>query len=110
MHRQFDQAVECYRRALAIRPNFVEAICNLGNLLRERGETVEALQLLEKAYALDPNAVPAVANLGVVLQELGRTDEAQRYALRLCGLRPIEPRCTSIWETPIETWVMPPRR
>jgi tetratricopeptide (TPR) repeat protein len=75
-----------YERALAGRPDFADAHCNLGRLHHDAGELAAA----ETSYRLAICASPEVAlywfNLGVVLEDLGRCAEAIKayeHALQL---------------------------
>jgi tetratricopeptide (TPR) repeat protein len=70
------EAMAAYRRALEIDPDLVDAHVNLGRLLHERGETVEAERHYRLALATRPEDTTAAYNLGVVLQDLGRLREA----------------------------------
>lgn len=71
-----EEAMAAYRRALEIDPGLADAHVNLGRLLHERGETVEAERHYRLALAARPDDTTAAYNLGVVLQDLGRLREA----------------------------------
>jgi tetratricopeptide (TPR) repeat protein len=71
-----EEAMAAYRRALEIEPDLADAHVNLGRLLHERGETVEAERHYRLALAARPDDTTAAYNLGVVLQDLGRLREA----------------------------------
>ena len=54
--RRFDEALECYERALAARPDHVAALYNRANLHWDRKRDFDsALRDLEKVVALDPS-------------------------------------------------------
>lgn len=61
--KRFDEAVESYRRALAIHPGHGAAWNNLGVLLKQRGDTVSARRAFESALAIDPAHRQAIINL-----------------------------------------------
>jgi hypothetical protein len=68
----FDQAIECYEKALKLRPNFADAQCNLGVALQETAPTLgPAIAAFEKAIAMDYNFATAHWNLGFSLLLLG---------------------------------------
>ncbi|HTG33700.1 MAG TPA: tetratricopeptide repeat protein [Thermoanaerobaculia bacterium] len=71
-----EEAMAAYRRALEIEPDLADAHVNLGRLLHERGEIVEAERHYRLALAARPDDTTAAYNLGVVLQDLGRLREA----------------------------------
>ena len=52
---RFDEALESYDRALAVRPDNAEVHCNRGNTLYELNRYEEALASYERAITLKPN-------------------------------------------------------
>jgi len=71
-----DQAIDHYRRAVALRPDYAEAHYNLGRLLVEHGQLADAIVHYERAAAINPADAEARNNLGVTLFGMGRADEA----------------------------------
>ena len=59
-------------QALALKPDYAEAYCNLGNALQELGRLDEAEARYLQALALEPAHANTHNNLGNTLQELGR--------------------------------------
>ncbi|MDA9022727.1 tetratricopeptide repeat protein, partial [Alphaproteobacteria bacterium] len=77
-----------YRKAIALKPDYVGAIYNLGVTLQEQGRLDEAEANYKKAIALKPDYVGAIYNLGVTLQEQGRLDEAEANYKKAIALKP----------------------
>jgi tetratricopeptide (TPR) repeat protein len=75
-----------YRRAVAQKPDFVEAHYNLGNALKRLGRLEEAAAAYRAALLLRPELMPAHHNLGSVLLELGRAEQAADSFRRALGL------------------------
>ena len=73
---QLDVAVECFEKALAIKPDYTEVNYNLGLTLQELGQLDAAVESYKKALAVNPNYAEAHNNLGVTLKELGQLDTA----------------------------------
>lgn len=71
-----DEAVACYREALALKPDFAEVYGNLGKALRDQRKTDDAIDCCRKAIALRPDLTEAVNNLGNALMDQQRLDEA----------------------------------
>lgn len=71
-------AIEEFRKAVAGRPDFVEARVALSTYLLEAGSAEEALPHLEAAVRFDAENVPARLNLGDTYRLLGRYGEAKR--------------------------------
>jgi tetratricopeptide (TPR) repeat protein len=76
---QFVDAIECYRRALKLRPHFVEARNNLaqahdglGSELAAKGRWDEASVSFQQAVDIDPNFFEAHCNLGNALRSAGQ--------------------------------------
>jgi len=73
---ELEEAIGYYRRALLLKPEFVEAQYNLGLALERAGQNAAAVEAYRAALALRPALVPAWHNLGSVLLALGRPEEA----------------------------------
>lgn len=58
-----DLAEKTYRRPLAINPNSIAALTNLGNIEQRRGNQNEAVKKYNFALSIDPTAFEARANL-----------------------------------------------
>lgn len=74
------------REALRLRPQFLEALNNLGNVLVLQKQYQEAIECYQRVLAIRPDYPEAYSNLGSALRGLGRLDEAvmnYRQALRL---------------------------
>jgi tetratricopeptide (TPR) repeat protein len=73
---QFVEAEACYRRALLLRPDFVEVYCNLGGVLRSLKKFQEAIENYRQALDLSPAFKAAYEGLGICFTELGERDQA----------------------------------
>ena len=62
--------------AIRLKPDYPEARCTLGLLLRKAGKTDEAIEQYEKALAVRPDFGDAHNNLGAILASEGRQAEA----------------------------------
>jgi tetratricopeptide (TPR) repeat protein len=88
MAEKWEKAVECYRAALALRPEAAEVYSSLGGALLSQGRTDEALFACQQAVRLDANYSMAHGNLGSTLGKLGRVDEAITEYRRAIQLDP----------------------
>jgi len=80
------EAVQHYREALRLKPDYAGAHYNLANLLETWGRSSEAIAQYQMALRLKPEYVCAHNNLGIALHAAGRSEEAiahYREALRL---------------------------
>jgi protein O-mannosyl-transferase len=93
--READQAIDHYRRAVALRPDYAEAHYNLGRLLVEQGQLDDAIAHYERAAAINPADAEAQNNLGVTLFGIGRVDDAIVHYQKALEIQPdyAEPSC-----------------
>lgn len=81
--KRFPDAVNDFRRAVDIRPNFPEAWNELGFALRNTGQYAEALRAYEQALRLRPDYPEALEYMGEAYVKLGRLNEARAILERL---------------------------
>jgi tetratricopeptide (TPR) repeat protein len=72
------EAVEAYRKALELCPEFHDIRHRLGLALREAGLPAKALQEFRRVQRANPDFLAASVQLGVTYYSLGRADEARR--------------------------------
>jgi protein O-mannosyl-transferase len=82
-----DQAIDHYRNAVALRPDYADAHYNLGRLLVEQGHLDDAIVHYEKAVAINPADAEAENNLGVTLFAIGRVDDAIQHYRKALEIR-----------------------
>jgi protein O-GlcNAc transferase len=73
---QKDAAVESYKKAALLKPDYAKAHYNLGGALQEICQLDDAVKSYERAIALEPENAEAHNNLGNVLRELEKLDAA----------------------------------
>ena len=54
---RLDEAIDSYRLAIELRPDFFEALANMGNLLQRTRRRSEAIEAYRRALALRPHEV-----------------------------------------------------
>ena len=59
----FVEAINCYKQAIKIRPNFSDAFNNMGNVLVKVGKFDEAIKSYNQAVLIEPNYSTAHLNL-----------------------------------------------
>ncbi len=82
-----DEAIEHCREALAIRPDYVEAMNGLGIALVEDGKAEEAAEQFKKALRVKPNLFAAHMNLGSALLDTGDVEKATEHLRAAVQLR-----------------------
>lgn len=83
-----EEAIDFYREAIAIKPDFTIAYVNLGVLLAGNGQLAAAIASYQQAIHLDPNQVEAHNNFGILNKRLGRWAEAVTSFRQAIQLRP----------------------
>jgi tetratricopeptide (TPR) repeat protein len=76
---QSASAIERYRQAVELDPEYVEAWCNLGVCLGACGSVDEAVRACSRALAIDPTCADAHYNLADMLEQAGDIAEARRH-------------------------------
>jgi predicted O-linked N-acetylglucosamine transferase (SPINDLY family) len=83
-----EEGLESCRKAIALKPDYVEAHYNAGTALRLLGRYEDALKCFDRALALRLNYFKAHNNRGAVLEGLRRFDEALASYDRALALAP----------------------
>ena len=76
--RRIDEGIECYAKALALRPNAGETEAALGRALMQQHRWEESIGHLRAAVRSAPDAGPLLYTLGQALLRAGHTDEGRR--------------------------------
>ncbi len=84
----WSEAERAYRHALSLKPDNIDALGNLGNVLRAQGSLEAALDVYERVVALKPDYAEGYNNVGVVLKEQGKMEEAEAAWRRALALNP----------------------
>jgi tetratricopeptide (TPR) repeat protein len=82
------EAIEHYEQALALRPDYVEALNSLGLTLVHAGRIDEAIARYEQALKIKPDYVQAHNNLGNVLERTGRHAQAIEHYEQALRVQP----------------------
>lgn len=72
----WQQAIDCYDRAIELDSTHEKAWCNKGTCLSALGKQEEALDCFQQAVELNPDDDKAWANRAVTLASMGRMEEA----------------------------------
>jgi tetratricopeptide (TPR) repeat protein len=86
--KRLDEAIVAYAQAIALKPDFAEALLNRGLALEEQRRFDEALESYDRAIALKPDLAEALSNRGNVLRALGRLADALESHDRAVALKP----------------------
>lgn len=85
---ELEKSIDAWRVALAMEPDDVSALSNLGSALTYAGRLEEATAQYRKALAADSENYKTRSNLGVALSRTGHTEEALTHLRRALELNP----------------------
>jgi len=85
---QLDIAVQNYKKALSIKPDYAKAHYNLGNALQELGKLHDSVKSYKNSIVLEPENAQAHNNLAIVLRELDQLEEAEASCRKAIVLNP----------------------
>ena len=86
--KDFDAAIESYKEALLINPNYAKAHYNLGDALHQLKNYDEAVQSYKSSIKIDSNFAEAHNNLGNIYKELNQLDKAIKSYQKALKLKP----------------------
>jgi tetratricopeptide (TPR) repeat protein len=89
--RQLEEAAANFRRALALRADYPQALLGLTAVLRVQGRPSEAEASCRRALSLEPNRVEALTVLAELRADRGQFGEAQQLFERAVVLDPSSP-------------------
>ncbi len=81
-------AAEIYRRSLALQPDYLPCLYNLGLVLHELKRVEEAERCFRRVVELDPRDADALMHLGALLDGRSRFEEAEEVHRAVVELRP----------------------
>ncbi|XP_074657309.1 protein O-mannosyl-transferase TMTC4-like [Tubulanus polymorphus] len=88
-----ERAIEKYRLAIRLFPDYDQPMNNLANILKDRGNISEAEALLEKAVSVNDNFAAAWMNLGIVQSTLKKYEQSERSYFNAIKHRRNYPDC-----------------
>lgn len=77
-HGDYPKAVEEFKIAIKLKPNYGDAFHNLANTYHQMGEDEQALVNYQKAVSFNPNLYQSYQNLAAIYFENGKIDEARQ--------------------------------
>ncbi len=83
-----DEAIEAFKKSIALKPDYPEAYNNMGLTLKDQGKLDEAIEAFNKYIALKPDYPEAYNNMGLILKDQGKLDEAIEAFNKSIALKP----------------------
>ncbi len=76
--KKYSEAIEAYRQAMLLKPDFIEAVVNLGQLYYLNGQYNDALAVFQEAFTINPKDPIVLNNLAATHDALGHYQDAIR--------------------------------
>ena len=73
---QFDAAINIYKQALKIKPDYAEVYYNMAIALKSKGESEAAIDSYKQALKIKPDYAEAYNNMGDTLRDKGESEAA----------------------------------
>ncbi|HEY2891125.1 MAG TPA: sulfotransferase [Dongiaceae bacterium] len=86
--RRLPEAIARLEQAVRVKPDYAEAHYNLGNALRQSGETQQAIRAFRQTLALKPGYAAALQNLSDSLRDTGEYRQAVDCMHQAIALQP----------------------
>ncbi len=83
-----DKAIECYQKAIELKPDYATAFSNMGIAFSDKGDKDKALECYQKAIELKPDYADAFNNMGTAFSYKGDKDKAIEYYQKAIELKP----------------------
>lgn len=84
----YKDAADEYRKAVALRPTFVDIKNKLGTAYRDMRDYSKAIKELEEAIAINPDYSPVRISLGITYYALGQIEKAKAEWLKVLHKNP----------------------
>ncbi len=88
---RLDEAIDYFKKAISMNPNFSESYTNLGFALENSGFPDEAMEYYQKALELDPGDYVSQANIGRIYYIKNKLEEAKKAYKAAIKLKPDYP-------------------
>ena len=87
-----EKAIEYYKEAININPEFADAYNNMGSAIIAKGDFEQAIVSLKKALLISSNFSNAHNNLGIALKNIGSLSEAIESFKKAIKIDPLNPQ------------------
>ena len=84
---QLGPAINNYKQALQIKPDYAEVYRNIGDVLKDSNDLRGAIDSYKQALKIKPDFAEAYNNMGVALQDMGDLDAADSSVKYLIWLQ-----------------------
>ncbi|MDD3012813.1 MAG: tetratricopeptide repeat protein [Candidatus Gastranaerophilales bacterium] len=87
-NNQYKKAIQLYKRAIELKPDYADAYFNLAKAYNSDGNKEKAILTYEELLKISPNDVEALTNLGECYKETNNLNEARKYYQKALDIDP----------------------
>ena len=84
---KLDEAIDAFKKAISIKPDYADAYNNMGNALKGQGKLEEAIEAYDKVLSIKPDT-EAYYNMGNALKEQRKLEEAVEAFKKAISIKP----------------------
>jgi len=85
---RYEEALEYYKKALELKPDFAEVYYNTGIVFAKTDCPTEAVEYFQKALELNPLELKIHSDLGLALSRLGKYEESLKHLEQFLAIDP----------------------
>lgn len=86
--KQHKKAIDCYEKALILKPNYSEAFNNMGNCYNALNNHIKALELYNKSIKYNQSNPNPFCNIGIAYRKQGDYTQALKYIKKSIKINP----------------------
>jgi len=83
-----EEAMRFYTRAIAMQPDYTQALDHLAKLFQDSGNYKMAVEIYDRLLHFHPKFVSAYLNMGMIFNALGDKSKARQFYLKVIALDP----------------------
>jgi tetratricopeptide (TPR) repeat protein len=87
--KHLDLAMAAYKEVLKLKPDFIEAILNIGLLHADNGSLEESMTYFDRALSIRPDMYECYVNKGALFERMGKFEDAYQCFKKALSINPI---------------------
>ena len=84
----FNEGMNSFKKALKIKPDYVEVYNNMGIAFKDQGDQEKAIKSFKQVIKINPNFYEAYNNMGIALKDQGDQEKAMKSFKQAIKIKP----------------------